>query len=122
MIVSQLKWMSKAGAEAEVLVASTTGDFAVWAFCCPCDFAVGDAVELPLGTLDVIAFATEEREPRAYWQKSLGPWCYNFVGRLLDTSTSLADVGGLLIELDTDIPWEIEEGDWFEFTCGRLDL
>ena len=82
----------------------------------------GNVLQQPLAAREAVAFSTTEREPRGSWQKSLCAWSYNFVGTLVDASMGLVDVDGLLIEIDADLPGNIGEGEWFEFTCDRLDV
>ena len=47
---------------------------------------------------------------------------HDYCGQLSNKDNSIVSVGGISIELDSNIPGDIEQGDYIEFTCARIDV
>lgn len=119
MRVKQIKYLSEAAQEAEVLVLSDTSEFSIWAFCHPCKFTEKSVLQEPLFGLFTEIYSSPERD---FKLEDRSEWCgYNFVGKLINASDGIVDINGILIELDAHMPGDLRDGDWVEGVCGRVD-
>lgn len=54
-------------------------------------------------------------------EKTDGYYGYKLTGRLFDLKNRLVAVGGIVIELENNIPKDIAENEFVEFEVGRID-
>src|SRR5690554_2794075 len=120
MRVEQVRCLSEAAQEAEVLVLSDISNFSIWAFCQPCILTEQSVLQEPLFGLFTEVYSSLERK---FKLESRSEWCaYNFVGKLINASEGIVDINGVLIALDAHMPGDLRNGDWVEGVCGRVDI
>lgn len=120
MFIKDIKWLSKAAGEAEVLVSDGEYECVAFAY-----------MEFDLDTRRGID-ALEVFEPRALMVAScedLGAWRTNapgfeqkIVARVDSATEPLLSVGGIKMRLPCALPPGAIVGDCVSFECDRLDL
>ena len=120
MYVKKIEWLDKISKEAIVEVSEGTEQLVC--FSCPCPYKLNDRLCEPLECLDTrhIALCVAEE----YDIKKLeGAFCYQLKGQIKDKNRGLVDVYGLILHIDQqEIPNDIENGMYIEFTTSRIDL
>lgn len=120
MIVKKLTWLSEEAKEAELLVSD--GNYECIVFSQPCDFNVGDEINVPL-----LAFITNnlmESDQQDYSIQITAPGLlsHECVAKVIDLENNLVKVGDIFIVLDEKIPTGCSVDSFVEFTCERFDL
>ena len=49
-------------------------------------------------------------------------FAHDVVAKVIDSKTRIVSVGPITIELDDQLPGDIDAGDVIQFSCGRLDV
>lgn len=117
MKIQAIEWISKDAEEATILVSD--GKYACWCFCHPCIAKIGDTVSM-LYALDSTGIKVATKKSFYINKHSVG-FGHDYCGQLSDKNKSIVSIGGISIEIDGDIPGDIEQGDCIEFTCARVD-
>ncbi|WP_297837367.1 hypothetical protein [uncultured Roseibium sp.] len=119
MIISQEEWLDKSSREAVVIVSGK--GFYVAAFCQPYTYSVGDRLDEPLHLLDARGFIRTDASPLKIERHNKG-LAHDFCAVLNDCEKKTFCVGGIIVEVDADIPADLQSGDRVEFSCSRVDL
>jgi hypothetical protein len=107
--------------EDELILEITDGVFTCRAFCYPCRSSVGDMIDQPLSSLDVVG-VRRAFEPGSMIKQSsrFDLWV---CGQLINRRDGIIAVGGLRIAIGGNtIPGDVDENDWIECEILRLDL
>lgn len=120
MYVKKIDWMDEVSKEAIVEVAE--GMERLVCFSCPCLYKLNDMLREPLECLDtkgIVSCSTAESDIK----KLEKTFCYKLTGRVKDKNKGLIDVYGFIIHInEQEIPNDIENGMYIEFTTSRIDL
>ncbi|KAA6450520.1 hypothetical protein [Bacillus swezeyi] len=119
MKIKRIDWLSREALEAEVVV--TDGESEIICFAHPLNYKVDSNLEEPINCFEVAELVKADKE--VYMIEKLdGHFEYRFTGQLVDRQLETVKVGQFLIELDTDWPGDIENGDFVSFISKRLDI
>ncbi|GIN75381.1 MULTISPECIES: hypothetical protein [Bacillus] len=119
MKIKKIDWLSKEALEAEVVV--TDGESEIICFAHPLNYKVDSNLEEPINCFEVTELVKADK--KVYMIEKLdGHFEYRFTGQLVDRQLETVKVGQFLIELDTDWPGDIENGDFVSFISKRLDI
>lgn len=120
MKVKRLNWNGKKSSDADAII--TDGEYECLAFCYPCNIFEGQELIQPLGcfmTRDIMV----SHESKTFLRKDKDNYFgYSGVGQLIDKKGSLIKLGGFRMELDGCIPTDLENGEFVEFKCSRIDV
>lgn len=120
MYVKKIEWLDKISKEAIVEVVE--GTERLFCFSCPCPYKQNDLLHEPLECLDtrhITLCFTEEYDIK----KLEGAFCYKLKGQIKDKNRGLIDVHNFTLHIDQqEIPNDIENGMFLEFTTSRIDL
>lgn len=120
MKISKIEWISEGIKEAVVEV--TDGKFSVKCFSQPLNYPLDSEINDPLYCYDV-NYIVKSYENTYKVEKLSSYFAYNFIGKLVDKNNNRVKVGEIFLELDlTSLPGDINEGDYIQFECSRLDL
>ncbi len=119
MIISSVEWISESGDEAIVLVSSEKQCLA--AFSHPYNRNIGDQVKDYLHPIDVIGLCRSQDKISCASRhvKGLG---YNCSGVITDRSNQIIEIDGIYLEIEEDIPKDLFEGEFIQFSCSRIDI
>ncbi|MCY9672526.1 hypothetical protein M5W63_08355 [Bacillus pumilus] len=117
--IRKINWISQEASEAEVIV--TDGELEIMCFAQPLNYHEGNELLEPIYCLDVSDLVKAELSEFGI-EKLDDHFSYSFLGQLIDKRDEKVRVGGLLLELDYNIPGDINEGDFISFNCKRLDI
>lgn len=118
MNIVKLEWLSVEAKEAELIVSD--GVNRIIAFSQPCEYSLGDVIDKPLLPLYVKdLMLSRESEPSLH--KLNTPFGYKITALITDIDNGIVAVGGILIDA-SNIPSWAKNGDYVDFTVGRLDL
>lgn len=117
--IKKINWISQEVSEAEVIV--TDGELEIMCFAQPLNYLEENELLEPIYCLDVSDLVKAELSEYRI-EKLDDNFSYSFLGQLIDKRDEKVKVGGLLLELDYNIPGDINEGDFISFNCQRLDI
>lgn len=116
--VKKIQWISKEALEAEVTL--TDGTYDISCFSQPFKYSEGDVIEDNLygfDTNNVVKYYGEE-----YSIKKFGNgFEHNIIGKVFNKLNKIICIGELLIEIEF-IPMDINENEYIEFNCKRIDI
>jgi hypothetical protein len=122
MKVVELKWISKSGKEAELIVSDGVHECLV--FSQPCKVQLNQSLSEPLHALDVDEFMTaisgDNKEKIIKLDESY--FSHYCIAKIDSIDNSIVSVGDILIELEGIMPSWAKEGDLVTFKCARLDI
>lgn len=116
--IISIKWMSEEALEAEVVI--TDGIFQMNCFSQPLRYVKGDMINENLYGFDV-SNVKIANEPIEYINKIGNNFEYQLSGRLVNKKNKVIGLGEILIEVK-DLPYDINEGEYVEFNCKRIDI
>ena len=120
--IIKLEWLSKEAKEAELVVSDGINNCLV--FSQPCSLRLGQVITEPLHAFDIEnlmnVIDTEKYESINKTDESY--FSYYCIARVIDKSKSIVSIGGIVINLECQIPNWAYEGDLIEFKCSRLDI
>jgi hypothetical protein len=120
VFIKFIEWLDEENREAEVMV--TDGVFDVLCFSHPFNKTLNDVLTEPLYCLDANQIVISN-EQVAFANKGSISYGYSICGKLIDKKKQLILLGKIMMCLDSsDIPKDICEGDFIEFSVLRLDL
>ncbi|MEO7162909.1 MAG: hypothetical protein ABI041_08315, partial [Bdellovibrionia bacterium] len=104
----------------EAILTLSTGKNNFEVFSHPCPFKEGDIISSPLSSFDTENIM--RTPPQETYIISTGDAFENkIVAKVIDVKIPLVCVGNIAIELGSRLPGDILEGEYIEFTSGRLD-
>jgi len=115
--IKNIEWISKEALEAEVIV--TDGETEIRCFAQPLNYTEGYVLKNPIYCLNVSDLMKAEK-PKYTIEKLDEYFSYRFTGKLVHKEKVL--VGKFILELDNEIPGDINDGDFITFLCQRLDI
>ncbi|AKQ72683.1 MULTISPECIES: hypothetical protein [Bacillus] len=119
MKIKKIDWLSKEALEAEVVV--TDGESEIICFAHPLNYKIDSNLEGPIYCFDVAELVKVDKKSFII-EKLDGHFEYRFTGQLIDKQLETVKVGQFLLELDTDWPGDIKDGDFVSFISKRLDI
>ncbi len=119
MKIKNIKWICIDSAEADVVI--TDGEYDIICFSHPCNYSVGMIVNEELSTLNAKNVMRHDRKEYIVNQSLNGNSNY-FVGQLINKSDKIVSIGDFQIEIDSYIPNDINDGEYIQFSCSRVDL
>ncbi|MEC1262367.1 hypothetical protein P9D34_18475 [Bacillus swezeyi] len=119
MKIKRINWLSREALEAEVVV--TDAESEITCFAHPLNYKEDSELKDPIYCHDVTDLVKAEKEVHLI-EKLDGHFEYSFTGELVDKQLELVKIGQFLLELDTDWPGDIEDGDFVSFISKRLDI
>jgi hypothetical protein len=119
MIVKTIKWLSEEAKEAIVEVHD--GTHKCTAFSHPCTANEGELLIEPLFAFNAVNLMKVEDVKESIEQVK-DELQHKVTGILKSVRSSVVWVGGIRIELEDELPGDLQDGDLIQFTCGRLDL
>ena len=118
MLISDLKWKSKATNEASVLLKKN--EIKIWCSCHPYKLSIGETVN---GELYCICSTDLVKvNDKLYSFIRTGELSYELTGMVLNKNKRMFFLGGFKIEFDTDFPEDIHTGDFIQFHCLRIEI
>lgn len=120
MQVKKLIWNGKKDSDAEAII--TDGEFECLAFCFPCKISEGDILRSPLESLMAENVMITKQNESCLKKDSESHFGYSGVGQLTDKNKGLIKIGELILCLDAFLPSDLQEGQFVEFKCGRIDV
>ena len=120
LIVERISWIDKNEREADVTI--TDGVYSIVCFSCPFNQNENDIFDNLIYCFEAHDIVKSFKSDPAIIKKE-GFYEYMLIGELKSKSDKIVKVGELLIDIsDADIPNDINEGNYIEFTVDRLDL
>ncbi|UWX59149.1 hypothetical protein N0B40_12025 [Chryseobacterium oranimense] len=119
IIIKKIEWLSKEAEEAEVYLSD--GSYNIIAFSHPFNQKVGEAISLPLYTLNVKDIYRSDKK-ESLIQKIGETFEYKLIGNVINKEKSHIKIGDFIIELDSILPNDISENEFVSFVCDRLDI
>ena len=120
MYVNKIDWLDEVNKEAIVEV--TNGIERLVCFSCPCLYKLNDMLCEPLeclDTQDIVSCTTVGSDIK----KIKGTFFYKLKGQIKDKHRGLIGVHGFIVHInEQEIPNDIENGMYIEFTTSRIDL
>jgi hypothetical protein len=120
MQVKNIKWLSVPAAEAEVEI--TDGTFTCIAFSCPCEVQVDDQLFEPLHVFDIRNAMLVDQVAPGIWNLTENGLGRKVIAELSDVSDQLLKVGGIVLVVEDRLPGGLEQGNFIQFECARIDL
>ena len=118
MFIKDILYFNKEDSEAEIIVSD--GHYMVNCYIYPIKHV---AIGCKIGNIDGfgcagIVIANEKK----YEVKKLSQYfAYQLTAKFVDNKNRVVRIGGLFINLDTEIPKDITNGDYIAFSVTRLD-
>ena len=117
MIIKRINYIG----QDEAIVVISDGEFDIIAFAHPFNGKINDNLSVPLLCLnsenivkvngEKYRVITSNNEFEQYFQ-----------GKVIDKDNSIVNIGNIKIELDSNLPQDIKNGDFITFKCNRLDI
>lgn len=120
MKISHLNSICDSAHEAELIV--TDGAYECLVFCQPCYYKIGDTVEDVLHAFIVKDLVLSNKDTFHVRRNSVHGFSQSIVAKVIDNRSNTVAVGKIKIELPSSIPFPVNEGQFVEFKCLRLDL
>lgn len=119
MNIKNINWISEDASEAIVTVVDNK-NFSLNCFSQPCKYYLNDKIDC-LYTYDA-ANIRKSNMKQFVIEKNNNDLGYYLVGKIIDLKQKIIKVNGFKLELDNEIPVDIKEKEFIEFTCTRIDL
>lgn len=120
MIVSKIDWIYQPILEAEVTV--TDGFREILCFCHPCNYIIGDELNLNLQAEFVKNVFVSKSEDFLIEQQE-NRWSYFIRAKVIDLTNNILEVFGFKIEIEEySLPGDTKKGDMVEFLTGRMNI
>jgi hypothetical protein len=119
MLIKTIEIISKDAEEA--LLHITDGIYECAAFCQPCNKCIGDFIEEPLLAFNSQNPVLETINETPYIRRKNSSLAHEILAQVISMEENLVRVGNILIQLDVNLPGDININDFVKFTCGRLD-
>ena len=119
MNVKNISWISKDADEAIVTVVDNK-NFSLNCFSQPCEYYINDKIDC-LYTFNVYNIKRSNIK-RFVIEKNNNDLGYYLVGKIINLKRKIIKINDFKLELDNDIPVDIKEKEFIEFTCSRIDL
>ena len=118
MVITEIVNFNKEDSEAEVRVSD--GDYSVECYVYPAEMSV---LENQSNVIDGMCCKNIVKENRKRYEvKKLSQYyAYNLTAQVVDKEKRIVCIGKLIINLDADIPKDIVNGDYINFSVLRLD-
>jgi hypothetical protein len=120
VFVKSIEFISNESQEA--LLELSDGVYFCTAFCHPCNRSVGESIDEELCTLYASAIYLEKSTTTPYIESYLNGFGCKALGKLIDKENSIVQIGDIFIEMDSNLPGDLQNGDYVSFTCRRLDV
>ena len=117
MIIKQINWLG----QEEAIVTISDGEFEITAFAHLFGGNIDDELIEPLFCLSCNEIKRADKAEFKVIKPSTGFEQY-FYGEVIDIKSNIVKVGKIKIELDNDLPKDINNGDFISFSCGRVDV
>ena len=119
MNVKNISWISKDASEAIVTVVDNK-NFSLNCFWQPCEYDINDKIDC-LYTFNVDNIKKSNIKQFVI-EKNNDDLGYYLVGKIMNLKQKIIKVNDFKLELDNEIPSDIKEKEFIEFTCSRIDL
>jgi len=120
MIVKKKEWLSERAEEALLYI--ETGDFEIVAFCQPCRHEAGDELTEPLVAVSVKQLQKVESTRDDYATRFEDTFEHSIVATVVDRDVGFVKVGGITVDVDNELPGDVQNGDRVWFKVNRLDV
>ncbi|GAA0694846.1 hypothetical protein [Clostridium cadaveris] len=118
--ITKINWLSKEALEAEVTVSD--GRFELVCFSQPFNYALNDTVKTSLYCYAVSNVIREQNDEFKV-EKLYESFAYILTGKLINKKDSVVEIGDVIVEIEkSDLPGDIEEGNYISFNCKRIDI
>ncbi|MBD2301376.1 hypothetical protein H6G80_19680 [Nostoc sp. FACHB-87] len=119
MLIKNIEILSEDAEEA--LLHITDGVYECAAFCQPCNKCIGYFIEEPLLSFNSQYPVLETINKTPYISRKKSGFAHEILGQVISVEENLVRVGNIIIELDVNLPGDININDLVKFTCARLD-
>ena len=119
MNVKNISWISKDADEAIVTVVDNK-NFSLNCFSQPCEYYINDKIDY-LYTYNVDNIKKSNIKQFVI-EKNNNDLSYYLVGKIINLKRKIIKINDFKLELDNEIPVDIKEKEFIEFTCSRIDL
>lgn len=117
--IKKINWLSEEIKEAEVYISD--GKYSIVVFSHPFNRKAGEIISELLYTLNADNIKISTVKEFCMFRVS-NTFSYNVVGIIHNMDENHIKVGSFTIELDTNLPNDLKQGDFISFTCDRIDL
>lgn len=119
MFIKDVQYLSEPAEEALLTISDGLNECI--AFCQPCNKSVGECIKDPLCILDV--YQIQITEAKKEYLKPIGQhFGYEVCATIRNIENKILKVGSILLEIDSDLPGDIAQGDKVDFICERIDI
>lgn len=118
--ITKINWLSKEAKEAEVFLSD--GKYSIVAFGQPFEGKPGDVVKPPFYALEAREIYAQNREYSYSAIRVGSAFTHNLAGKVIDKTLNMIKVGSFTIELDNQLPNDIQNGDFITCVCSRIDI
>ena len=120
MHVEDIHWLSKSAEEAEVIISD--GSFRCEAYSQPCNASVGETLRQPLHVFGIRNAMLKEGGALGFWKIDAVGLAQRVVAKVTNFREGLLSVGGIDLIADDPLPGGIQDGDFIEIECARVDM
>lgn len=117
MFISRIEWYDFDSEEGAYEVSDS--QYTVVCFAWKENYSVGDAVDGKLSSFCATEITVSD--DCCFVVKRLSFFEHKLTGVLCDNRTTVR-IGGIFIELDTEVPHNLSDGTWINVTVSRIDL
>ncbi len=117
MIIKKINYIGKD----EAIVTISDGKFEIVTFAQPFNGSINDNLNEPLLCLSCenIVKVNEIKYRVIILNNEFEQY---FQGKVIDKDNSIVNIGNIKIELDSNLPQDINNDDFITFKCGRVDI
>ena len=117
MIVKNIVWLDKDDNEAELEVSD--GQWSCLVYSMPCSVKLNQ--EIPESLSCNGDYGITSSDTRDFLLRKMdSPYAYEIVGQVHNKEKSIIRVGNLLFTADSEVPGDLNNGDWVQFVTDRL--
>lgn len=118
--IKLINWLSREAKEAEVLLSD--GKFNITCFSHPFNYQSTKIITQPLYSLNASDMIVVNSEQKLSVEKTNESFGYKITGYVFNKKENQVKIGEFIIELDNQIPLDINEGNYLSFICDRIDI
>lgn len=118
MVIKNIIWIDEEIGEADVIV--TDGQYDIRCFAHPLFQQIGEELR---GEISIFDYSDVIRSDTNFPISKYMGWGKHFlIGRLVDRTKGIVQIGDILLREVAPIPTDIQVGDYIEFSAERVDI
>ena len=118
--VNALNWLSEEAKEAEVFLSD--GTFNLVCFSHPFKGNVGSIIDQLLYTFNAKKIYKLNLERIFLVENEKGTFIHKLIGEVINKDKNRVKVGEFILELDSSLPGDVQNGNYISFICERIDI